>query len=104
MKYINAHLLESLCDAAGYYALFYSVEDPTVVKRKTCSIEENFKWGRLLDIDCYRNQVKIYRDEIGLTERKCLLCNRPHSYCIETHRHSLNELREAAKLIAESIK
>jgi holo-ACP synthase CitX len=103
-QHVPAQLLKSLSDSAGYYALFYSDANPIIAKQKTCFIEQTCKWGRLLDIDCYRNQVKISRDEIGLQERKCILCNCPHSYCIETHRHSLNELREAAELIAKNIK
>lgn len=103
-QYIPAQNILSLNDNAGYYALFYSDIKPCIAKKNCCYIEEMNEWGRLLDIDCYCNQIKISREEIGLQERKCIICGYPHSYCIENHRHDLRELREVAELIAEKHK
>lgn len=89
-------------DKAGYYALLAVSADLAGVKRIASSIEEQAPWGRLLDIDCFGNGVKLSRQAVGLPERPCFVCGRPHSLCLGAKVHSIEAARAAAEAMAET--
>ncbi len=90
-------------DSAGYYALFNSNIELREAKIRSCFIEDKNEWGRIVDIDCSENGRKMSREEIGLKERKCFLCDNPHSICITNKHHNLNELKYKAYEMAQSL-
>lgn len=91
---------EVRADAAGYYALFLSELPLSNLKRRTCRIEEQAPWARLLDIDCHGAVGKLSREAVGAAPRRCFLCTAPHESCIRSRRHSPEELRAAALRLA----
>lgn len=69
--------------------------DASELKRETCSVEEEHFLGRLFDIDVYDGEGRqICRSELGLSERKCLLCERDARQCARSRAHPLGELLE----------
>ncbi|WP_238916987.1 citrate lyase holo-[acyl-carrier protein] synthase [Clostridium sp. YIM B02555] len=100
---IPSQLLLYNIDIAGYYAVFSSYISLKDTKIKSCLIEEQNMWGRLVDIDCFENGVKISREDVGFKERKCILCNNYNSVCIRNHVHNIKELRCEAEKLAKNI-
>lgn len=73
----------------------YLVTDFPVLQTKveTCSIEDEHPLGRLFDIDVIgENGVPVSRKELGLPERKCLLCENTVWHCMRSHSHTREEL------------
>lgn len=101
---IPSQLLFSDVNIAGYYAVFNSYISLTETKIRSCLIEEEAGWGRLVDIDCFKGNKKISRKDIGLKERKCMICSNPNSVCIGKHLHSVEELRKKAEVICKNLK
>ena len=65
------------------------------VKRACCEIEDSHPHGRLMDIDVLSGGDRLSilsRTEVGLPERRCLLCERPARECIRAGRHTTDEL------------
>ena len=66
-------------------------------------LEEKSLGGRLLDIDIYdRDFRQISRSSLGLSERKCIICEDIARTCIKEERHSLDELKEKVREILKS--
>ncbi|MBS1415538.1 MAG: citrate lyase holo-[acyl-carrier protein] synthase [Clostridia bacterium] len=87
----------SVVDApTGNEAFFVTdASDASELKRETCSVEEEHFLGRLFDIDVYDGEGRqICRSELGLSERKCLLCERDARQCARSRAHPLDELLE----------
>lgn len=75
------------------------------VKKKMIGLEEKSLGGRLLDIDIYdRDFRQISRSSLGLSERKCIICDDLARTCIKEERHSLDELKEKVREILKSEK
>ena len=63
------------------------------LKRRLAFFEQVFPIGRWLDLDLKDTDgVAITRKEIGLEQRRCLLCHRPAKECARSERHSLEDL------------
>jgi len=101
---IRQYALQKLCAAfskAGiaftqyidseYTFLLVSDSGVRSIKRICCDIEEGY---RLLDIDVYDAHGCVSRLDIGLSERKCFLCDEAASWCIFNEMHSAEELLE----------
>ncbi len=87
-------LLESSREKTGAVA-FYRVEAPgKTVKSMACALEELPHLGRLLDVDVLEAGRKWERGELGLPERRCLLCNAPAALCGRSRRHSVEQLQQ----------
>jgi holo-ACP synthase CitX len=71
------------------------------VKKITVEFEENYQFGRLLDLDVIGlNKKPIERD----VKRKCYLCNDLAINCMHENRHSPEEAREVFnKILKENI-
>ncbi len=79
--------------AAGDEAFFTVDVDAINVKKVTASIEDKSELGRLFDFDVFTADAKqVSRSEIGLSERKCLLCNDSAKVCGRGRKHSINDL------------
>lgn len=91
-------------DKAGYAAI-YAIEgvERQYVKERTVELEETHLLGRLWDIDVLDEQsVPLMRQQLGIAERKCLLCNSNARECCRSRKHSAKELQEKVSAILES--
>ena len=90
----------------GYEAYFLVDGDPLGVKRACCSIEDTHPWGRLMDIDVLEpapgGAVPLSRSAVGLSARRCLVCDRPAHECMRSRTHTLEQLQEKIKVIYDS--
>ncbi|HEY8804296.1 MAG TPA: citrate lyase holo-[acyl-carrier protein] synthase [Clostridium sp.] len=78
---------------AGAEAFLNIDADPMHLKKITVSIEEKNELGRLFDFDVFTiNGEQISRRQIGLPERKCLLCNENAKVCGRSRKHSIDDL------------
>lgn len=67
--------------------------DARQIKELLLPLEEEHDLGRLMDIDVLTPQgVKISREEIGLSQRKCLICGDSVFLCSRSRSHSAEEL------------
>lgn len=63
------------------------------LKRRLAFFEQVYPIGRWLDLDLKDSDgLAITRKEIGLEQRRCLLCNRSAKECARSERHSLKDL------------
>lgn len=77
--------------AAGSEAFFSIDAAAADVKKVTVSIEENHKLGRLFDFDVFNiSGEQISRTQLGLSERKCLLCSENAKVCARSKKHDIN--------------
>lgn len=62
-------------------------------KRRVCHIEETHPLGRLFDIDVIRpDGVPVSRTDLGLSQRRCIICSNEARYCMRNHSHTQEEL------------
>ncbi len=87
-------LFEEIRDLeTGFEAFFVVDASPQEAKLRACAIEDTHPWGRLMDIDAVAPGPRpLSRTEIGLPERRCLLCDRPARECMRARTHTLAEL------------
>lgn len=72
--------------------------DAAVVKILGIMIEEEHKYGRMLDIDVFDEQgLQINRALLGVNERGCLVCSQDAVHCIRTQAHKRSELSSAVQ-------
>ncbi|GAA0716263.1 triphosphoribosyl-dephospho-CoA synthase CitG [Clostridium malenominatum] len=65
------------------------------IKRKTIDVEENHILGRCVDIDVYDSEGNgINRGDLGLSGRKCFLCQDNAQNCVRSRRHNFEEVIE----------
>ena len=87
---------------------FYRVlrADALRVKRACTEFEEGHPLGRLLDIDVVEmagdTPTPISRTALGMTPRRCFICNEEAKVCARSRRHTVLEMQEhIASLVAE---
>ena len=97
---LGARLRARHHNAAGYFALFESQLDPVEAKRRAIDLEASHPVGRLWDLDCRGPLGVVTRRMLGLPERACLLCPRPHDACIGHGAHDTKALRTRAQHLA----
>lgn len=97
-------IFEEKRDLPTGFEAFLVVDLPALeVKRICCDIEDTHPLGRLMDIDVITETRQdgalaepsprpMTRAEIGLPERRCLICERPARECIRARRHTADEL------------
>ena len=93
----------------GYEGYFLVPMAPLELKRLTCGIEDAHPLGRLMDIDVlasasptHADAVIISREDIGLPQRKCLLCDRPARICMRERAHATEELLQEIERIVNN--
>lgn len=92
-------------DAATGPEVQFAVSKPAPeVKRELVTLEEENKLGRLVDLDVLSGgnaPVGISRTELGLPQRKCLICDKPSKECGRARAHSVAEMQQAvAEILA----
>ena len=92
----------------GFEAFFLVPMSPEAAKRLACSIEDSHPLGRLMDLDVLEMDLRggtegfpvpLGREQIGLQERKCLLCDRPARWCMRERTHSTEALLQEIETI-----
>ncbi len=84
----------------GYEAIISAEADPCRLKRLMAELEECEPIGRLFDIDVLTSDgSKVARSEVGLPERKCLLCPKPAPVCARSRAHRVKDLLEEERRI-----
>ncbi|MEG1602705.1 MAG: citrate lyase holo-[acyl-carrier protein] synthase [Cloacibacillus sp.] len=66
------------------------------LKRIAIDAENRMTAGRILDIDIITEEGPVSRKDMGLAERRCLLCGENAKVCARLGSHSLEELHELA--------
>lgn len=93
IKYFKSSHLST--GSEGY--LFINI-DPLRLKKMMVEIEENHPLGRVFDLDVLVFESGIIRDikrqEVGVTSRKCYICNRPAKECARSKKHTIEEMQE----------
>ena len=87
---------------------FYRVlrADALRVKRACTEFEEGHPLGRLLDIDVVEmagdTPTPISRTALGMTPRRCFICNEDAKVCARSRKHTVLEMQEhIARIVAE---
>ncbi|KAJ52273.1 holo-ACP synthase [Clostridium tetanomorphum] len=63
------------------------------IKRKTVDVEENHMLGRCVDIDVYDELGNgISRTSLGLSSRKCFLCEDKAQNCVRAKKHHIEDV------------
>lgn len=95
---------ESRLTAAGWEAFVRVEMDPAELKRITAHLEDKIPGGRVFDMDVLTPSGKLGRLELGISERKCLLCENKAALCGRSRAHSLEALEsETARLLREGL-
>jgi holo-ACP synthase len=74
-----------------YFAVFAT--DAHTMKQLTTSIEETHALGRVYDFDVLNTDgSQVSRQELGINQRKCLLCENNAFECGRSRRHQVSTL------------
>ena len=84
---------ETRCTASGWEAFLVVDMNPETIKRLTATLEDKVPGGRVYDMDVLTPQGKFGRAELGLPERKCLICDQPAMVCGRSRAHSVDQLQ-----------
>lgn len=76
----------------GYEGFFMVCGEALEIKKIATQLEETHPLGRLIDLDVICPEGPVGRADIGLPERRCLLCNKPARYCMRAGSHTREEL------------
>lgn len=91
---VVSSLQEHSEDVLGEFLLLTETTDARRVKERCVAFESAAPWGRLLDLDVYDAGGRpVTRRDLGLPERRCLICAEQARDCIRLTRHSEAELR-----------
>lgn len=79
-------------------AEFYLLAEvsPVTLKEMMIDLEENFPYGRLFDLDIHYfadGLQSISRQDIDLSPRQCLICQKNAKECGRERRHSVEEMQ-----------
>ena len=94
-------LEERVCHCpAGPAAMLAVLGDANCIKAAAVAIEEEQRYGRLLDIDVFNPAgEQISRANIGLTTRRCLVCSENAIVCMRDSRHKPEEVATAVQTL-----
>lgn len=69
-------------------------EDPKKVKETVIQIEDKHPLGRCIDIDVYdpKTGLSLSRTEMGISPRKCFVCDDIAANCVRSRKHDLKEV------------
>ncbi|MGN0996624.1 MAG: citrate lyase holo-[acyl-carrier protein] synthase [Candidatus Ventricola sp.] len=80
-------------EKTGPEAAFAVRGDARELKRRLCALEDGCAMGRLLDIDVIApGGEKLSRTELGLPQRRCLLCGEAAPVCARSRAHTVDAL------------
>ena len=97
---------EELRDLETGYEAFFTVDAPVPeVKRRCCRIEDAHPLGRLMDLDVFEAAPAprpVSREAVGLSPRRCLLCENEARYCMRNHTHTTAQLLDRIREMTEA--
>lgn len=97
LKGYRASVRTALEGACGPEAFIVVHEDARLVKRLVLAIEESDALGRLSDADVLwvddGSLRAVSRVDMGMSERRCLLCGAPAKECARSRAHSVEEMQ-----------
>ena len=86
----------------GFEGFFVIDGQSLEVKRAAAELEDTHPLGRLMDLDVIGPEGPIGRADIGLQERRCLICEKPARYCMRAGSHTHEELMAKIKQLVSS--
>ena len=86
----------------GFEGFFVIDGQPLEVKRAAAELEDTHPLGRLMDLDVIGPEGPIGRADIGLQERRCLICEKPARYCMRAGSHTHEQLMAKIKQLVSS--
>lgn len=87
----------------GYEAYLVTPLSNEEAKKETCRIEDTHLLGRLFDLDVIdADGVPMSRESVGLSPRKCLVCDNEARYCMRNRTHTMAELTAKIDEMIES--
>lgn len=93
---------QDISPITGPETLYVVDTDARALKQALAEQEEAHQLGRLWDLDVIdRDGTAISRSELGMEQRKCLVCNKPGHACARSAAHPLPEIMRA---IEEKVK
>lgn len=99
---LKTSIIKEKAPLSGYEAYFVSEMDIEDIKKLALKLEEEHPLGRLFDIDIFNKDLsKISREDLGVSKRKCFLCEEDAVLCSRSRKHSVDELLNAIKAIIE---
>ncbi len=82
----------------AYYVVSEKEQSAEDLKRLTILVEEEHDLGRLFDIDIIKKDGnKVSRSDVGLSERRCLICGKKAAQCASTRAHTVSELKRVTE-------
>ncbi len=91
---------ETIHESTGNEGFYVVDSDSLAVKRAGVELEDETELGRLFDIDVIKpDGEKVERTELGLPERRCLICMEPAKECARSRKHTVLELQEKTRSI-----
>jgi holo-ACP synthase/triphosphoribosyl-dephospho-CoA synthase len=96
-------LRELLTKKTGYEGFWLLDADPCDVKSKMIQIEASCDLGRLFDIDVILpNMERISRTDLGYSQRRCMICDKPAHECARSQYHSQIDLIDKTQEIMKT--
>ena len=86
----------------GFEGFFIVDGQPLEVKKAAAELEDTHPLGRLMDLDVIGPEGPIGRADIGLQERRCLICEKPARYCMRAGSHTHEQLMAKIKQLVSS--
>jgi holo-ACP synthase/triphosphoribosyl-dephospho-CoA synthase len=87
----------------GMITLLILDEDPQLLKKHCIHIESSHPCGRCVDLDVFTLDRNLSRNELGLEERQCFVCDQIARVCIRKQTHSRVDVNQAfQKLVMQS--
>jgi triphosphoribosyl-dephospho-CoA synthase len=93
-------LREVFLQSTGPEAIYVIDVEPKVLKSATVELEDQHSLGRLWDLDVIAPGPRLLsRKHLGVSPRRCLMCERPAFECGRSRRHSVEDLLRAIQRI-----
>lgn len=94
---------DEINEPTGCEAYFVLDASPLTLKKITADLEDSSNLGRLFDMDVLKeNGEKVGREELGLSPRRCLICDNSARICGRSRAHKVAELQEKTTAILEN--
>jgi len=78
--------------------------EPGFLKMEFCKLEESAPYARLWDMDVIRpGGERISREEIGFSERKCIVCGKAGRACYSRKLHTDQEVQNAVQKLWKTL-
>lgn len=103
-NHISFYPEECIEEKTGYEAFYCVDEAPETIKKLMVSLEDDNTIGRLYDIDVIRiDGLKVSREDLDLSPRKCLLCGSNAHACSRSRTHTVEELTDKIKELLHEV-